>query len=61
MSQPANPQRTEFYRLAALHALNEARHFRDLSGKTRAAIDRHIMRSFARQWRNYSARQRAAA
>lgn len=60
MREPTNPARAEFYRLAALHALNEARHFRDLSARTSAAIDRAIMRSFARQWRNYTARERAA-
>lgn len=52
--------RAAFYRGAALYALNEARHFRDLSHTTRAAIDRHLMRSFARQWRLYSERARSA-
>lgn len=56
---PATP-RVAFYEGAARYALGEAIRFREQARRTGAPIDRVIMRSFARQWRLYSARARAA-
>lgn len=61
MKAAAESVRAEYYRRAASDALNGAKAFRDLWRRTGAEIDRIIMRSFARQWRHYTARSRASS